>query len=115
MSDASNKYCRLKGARRGKQFYAAANRNIGYAIEHLGNRPLDAYSTADAASFTDWLIERQLTSTSTQRIFSTIRAVFNLSIYEDSLKFPNAFANTYLASEETPKRASISPKEIIRV
>ena len=115
MSDALKKYSRLKGAGRGKQFYAAANRNIGYVIEHLGNRPLDAYSTADAASFRDWLIERQLTSTSTQRIFSTIRAVFNLSIYEDSLKFPNAFAKTYLASEETPKRALISPKEIIRV
>ena len=67
-------------------------------IEHLGNRPLDAYSTADAASFRDWLIERQLTSTSIQRIFSTIRATFNLSIYEGGLTFPNAFAKTYLPS-----------------
>ena len=84
-------------------------------IEHLGNRPLDAYSTADAASFRDCLLERQLTSTSIQRIFSTIRATFNLSIYEDGLTFPNAFAKTYLPSEERPKRASIPPKDMKRV
>ncbi len=84
-------------------------------IEHLGNRLLDAYSTADAASFGGWLLERQLSSTSIQRIFSTIRAAFNLSIYEDGLTFPNAFAKTYLTSDERPKRASISPEDIKRV
>ena len=35
LSDALKKYCRLMGAGRGKQFYAAAIRNIGYVIEHL--------------------------------------------------------------------------------
>ena len=53
LSDALEKYCRLKGVGKGEQFFTAANRNIGYVIEHLGNRPLDAYSTADAASFRD--------------------------------------------------------------
>ena len=51
LSDALDKYCRLKGVGKFEQFFTAANRNIGYVIEHLGNRPLDAYSTADAASF----------------------------------------------------------------
>ena len=63
LSDTFEKYCRLKVSGRGKQFYAAADRNIGYVIEHLGDRPFDAYSTADAASFRDWLRERQLMST----------------------------------------------------
>ncbi len=53
LSDSLEKYCRLKGVGKGEQFFTAANRNIGYVIEHLGNRPLDAYSTADAASFRD--------------------------------------------------------------
>ena len=58
LSDAVKKYSRLKGAGRGKQFYAAANRNIGYVIEHLENRPLDAYSNADSAPLRNWLIAR---------------------------------------------------------
>ena len=58
-------------------------------IEHLGDRQPDAYSTADAASFRDWLLERQLTSISIQCIFSTIGAAVNLSILEDGLNTPN--------------------------
>ena len=84
-------------------------------IEQLCDRTLDAYSTADSGSFSNCLIEKELTSTSIQRIFSTIRAVANLTIYEDGLKFPNAFAKTYLPFEKKPKRASISPEDIKRV
>ena len=84
-------------------------------IEYLGDRPLDAYSTARAVSFRDWLLEPQLTSTSIQRIFFTIRAAVNLSIFEDGLNAPDAFTKTYLPSEKTPKRASISPEDIKRI
>ena len=84
-------------------------------IEYLGDRPLDAYSTAGAVSFRDWLLEPQLTSTSIQRIFSTIRAAVNLSIFEDGLNAPDAFTKTYLPSEKRPKRASISPEDIKRI
>ena len=69
LSDALEKYCRLKGIGRGDQFFKVARRNVGYAIQHLGDRPLDAYSSSDAASFRDWLFQRNLTSTSIQRIF----------------------------------------------
>ena len=115
LSDALEKYCRLKGAGRAEQFFTAAKRNIRCDIEHLGDRPLDTYSTADAASLRDWLIERQLTSTSIQRFFSTIGAATNLTIYEDGLTFTNAFAKTYLPADERPKRASLSPEDIKRV
>ena len=64
----------MKGIGRGDHFFKVARRNIGYVIQHLGDRPLDAYSSSDAASFRDWLFQRNLTSTSIQRIFSTIRA-----------------------------------------
>ena len=89
LSDALEKCCRLKCSGRDKEFYAAGYRNIGYVIEHLGDRQPDAYSTADAASFRDWLLERQLTSISIQCIFSTIGAAVNLSILEDGLNTPN--------------------------
>ena len=63
LSAALEKYCRLKGAGKSEQFFTAAERNIGYVIEQLGDRPLDAYSTADSGSFRNWLIENELTST----------------------------------------------------
>jgi len=115
LSDAMAKYCALKGADKGKLFFTVAERNVGYVIECLGDRPLDAYSSSDAAKFRDWLIGRDLSTSSIKRIFSTIRAVFNLTIQEQGLGCANAFANTYLPSEDRPKRAVISPKDIKRV
>ena len=115
LSDALAKYCALKGADKGKLFFTVAERNVGYVIECLGNRPLDAYSSSDAAKFRDWLIGRSLSTSSIKRIFSTIRAVFNLTIQEQGLGCSNAFANTYLPSDERPKRAIISPEDIKRI
>ena len=80
LSDALMKYCALKGADKGKLFFTVADRNVGYVIEFLGDRTLDAYSSSDAAKFRDWLIDRSLSTSSIKRIFSTIRAVFNLTI-----------------------------------
>ena len=80
LSDALATYCSLKGADRTALFFTAAKRNVGYVLEHLGDRPIDTYSSADAASFRDWLIERGLTMSSISRIFGTIRAVINLNM-----------------------------------
>ena len=115
LSDALEKYCRLKDIGKEDQFFKVARRNVGYVIQHLGDRPLDAYSSSDAASFRDWLFQRSLTSTSIQRIFSTIRAAMNITIQEDGLSCTNAFAKTYLPFEERPKRAVISSEDIKRV
>jgi len=115
LSDAMAKYCALKGADKDKLFFTVAERNVGYVIECLGDRPLDAYSSSDAATFRDWLIGRDLSTSSIKRIFSTIRAVFNLTIQELGLGCLNAFANTYLPSDDRPKRAVISPEDIKRV
>jgi len=115
LSAALAKYCALKGADKGKLFFTVAKRNVGYVIECLGDRPLDAYSSSDAAKFRDWLIDRSLSTSSIKRIFYTIRAVFNLTIQEQGLGCSNAFANTFLPSDERPKRAVISPEDIKRV
>ena len=84
-------------------------------VKYLGDQPLDIYFTADAASLRDWLFERQLTYTSIQPIFSTIRAAINLPIYEDGLNARNAFSKTYLPSEARTKRTPIPPEDIKRV
>ena len=69
----------------------------------------------NAASFRDRLVYNNLSSSSIKRIFSTIRAVFTLTIQEEGLNCNNAFAKTFLPSDERPKRKSISPEDIKRV
>ena len=115
LSDALENYCTLKGINKGRLFFVAAKRNIGYVTECLGDHALDAYSSSDAAKLRDWLIKRKLASSSIKRIFSTIRAVFNLTIQEKGLTCANAFANTFLPSDERPKRAVISCEDIKRI
>ena len=69
LSDSLVTYCSLKGQDRAKMFFTAAHRNVGYVIDHLGDRPIDTYSTLDAASFRDWLVERDLSPSSISGIF----------------------------------------------
>jgi hypothetical protein len=59
LSDALERYCRLKGVDKSKLFFAAAHRNVGYVIERLGDRSLNFYSSGDAAKFRDWLIDKR--------------------------------------------------------
>ena len=115
LSDALATYCSLKGADRTALFFTAAKRNVGYVLEHLGDRPIDTYSSADAASFRDWLIDRGLTTSSISRIFGTIRAVINLIIQEHGLDCRNAFANIYLPQKAEEKRKPIPKHEIIQI
>ena len=110
---ALDEYLRLKGEGKDKYFYALTNRNIGYLIEYLGIRPLDLYSTADAAKLRDWLKERNLSSSTIKRIFSTIKSVINLCINENGLAIKNPFIGIYLPnSGETKTRYPISSKNI---
>ena len=53
LSDAIATYCNLKGIDRTALFFTSVKRNIGYVLEHLGDRPIDTYSSADAASSRD--------------------------------------------------------------
>ena len=115
LSDALATYCSLKGADRTALFFTAAKRNVGYVLEHLGDRPIDTYSSADAASFRDWLIDRGLTTSSISRIFGTVRAVINLTIQEQGLDCRNAFANIYLPKKAEEKRKPIPKHEIIQI
>ncbi|MDC1182791.1 hypothetical protein N8144_05830 [Planktomarina temperata] len=67
LSEALSKYCSLNGQGRAALFFKAGKRNVGYVIDHLGDRPIDTYSSADAASFRDSLIARGLNVSSIAR------------------------------------------------
>ena len=114
LSEALAKYLLLKGYGKDKTFARGANRNIRYLIDHLGDRPIDAYTSADAASLRDSLIDGGLSVSSVKRNFSTIRSIINLTITEQGLDCINAFSRTYMPDEEKQRRLPI-PMECIRI
>ena len=60
LSEALSTYLKLKGKGKDKIFIRAANRNIKYVIELLGNLPIDEYNSKDAYKFRDHLLDRGL-------------------------------------------------------
>ena len=113
LSEALSTYLKLKGEGKDKIFVRAANRNIKYVIELLGNLPIDEYSSKDAAKFRDFLLDRGLLISSVKRIFSSIRSIINLSITEEGIGCINAFSKTYMPeSNNVEIRKPIPIKDI---
>ena len=113
IEDALELYLSIKGAGRQKLFFTTAQRYIGYMIECLGVRPLDQYSSRDATLLREWLLEKGLSHSSLQRVFSSIKAVINFSILEQGLECQNAFAKVYLpAQTDVKKRHAITPENM---
>ena len=107
LSEALAKYLLLKGEGKDKTFVRGANRNIQYVTDHLGDRPIDAYTSADAASLRDKLMDNGLSVSSVKRNFSTIRSIINLTITEQGLDCINAFARTYMPHDDRQRRPPI--------
>ena len=113
IEDALELYLSIKGAGRQTSFFTTAQRYIGYMIECLGVRPLDQYSSRDATLLREWLLEKGLSHSSLQRVFSSIKAVINFSILEQGLECQNAFAKVYLpAQTDVKKRHAITPENM---
>ena len=114
ISDALDLYLRLKGEGKDKTFIRTANRNIEYIIKVLGNKSIRLYSSSDASKFRDWLMEQGMSNSTLKRVFSSVKAIINLSINEYGLDITNPFSKAYLPSIENEIRESI-PLEDIRV
>jgi len=97
-------YLKLKGVGRSEYFVTTAHRNIDYVIKCLGCRPIDQYTSADAAKYRDWLVEKGLASSSVKRVFSSVKAIVNLAINELGVDSKNPFAGVYLASRDDAKK-----------
>ena len=114
ISDALDLYLKLKGEGKDKTFIRTANRNIEYIVKVLGNKPIRSYSPSDASKFRDWLIEQGMSNSTLKRVFSSVKAIINLTINEYGLDITNPFSKAYLPSIENEIRESI-PLEDIRV
>ena len=93
---------------------SGAERNIQTIIDVLGDRPVNAYSSSDAASLREYLLAKGLTTNSVKRNFSTIRSIINLCIQEHGLDCRSAFSSVYLPDLEDNKRHKPIPLENIR-
>ena len=114
LSEALELYLRLKGFNKGKVFRRGAERNIQSVVKVLSDRPLDEYSSSDAAAYRDYLLKRGLTTNSVKRNFATIRSVINLAIQEHGLDCRNAFSKVYLPDLDDAKKRKPIPIENIR-
>ena len=92
--EARDAYIKLKGVGKDKTFICGASRNVDAVIKHLGDRPIDSYSSSDAAALRDVMLDRGLSIASVKRNFSTIRSIINLIISEQGLDCRNAFTTT---------------------
>ena len=114
LSQALELYLRLKGVSKDKTFHRGAERNIKSVIELLGDRPLDEYSSSDAATYRDYLLKKGLTTNSVKRNFSYIRSIINLCIQEHGLDCKNPFSRVYLPDLDDSKKRKPIPIENIR-
>ena len=114
LSQALGLYLRLKGVNKDKTFRRGAERNIQSVIDVLGDRPLDEYSSSDAAMYRDYLLKRGLNTASVKRNLSTIRSIINLTIQEHGLDCRNAFSKVYLPELDDVKQRKPIPIASIR-
>ena len=114
LAEALELYLRLKGINKGKVFQRGAERNIQSVVDVLSDRPLDEYSSSDAAAYRDYLLKRGLTTNSVKRNFATIRSVINLAIQEHGLECRNAFSKVYLPDLDDAKKRKPIPIENIK-
>ena len=96
LKEAVDAYLLIKGGVTNPVFARTARRNGRYVIAALGNRPITAYSSADAAKFRDCLFENGLSLGSVRGIFGSVRSIINLVMREQGIEGANAFARTYM-------------------
>lgn len=109
-------YFAVKGVGRPKLFFTTAQRYVGYLTECLGNRSIDQYTSKDATVLREWLINKGLSNSSLQRVFSGIKAVINFVTLEQGLECQNAFAKVYLPSNtDAKKRHAINPSNMAKI
>jgi len=111
LMEAVDLYLGLKASNDSPTFIRAAKRSGSYVVKALGNRPITAYSSADAAAFRDHLIEKGLSMGSVKRIFASIRSIINLVMREYGIEGSNAFSQTYMPDRNDARDRQPIPDE----
>ena len=115
LKEAVETYLLLKGDVTNPVFARTARRNGRYVIAALGNRPITAYSSADAAKFRNYLFKNSLSLGSVRRIFGSVRSIINLVMREQGIEGANAFARTYMPERDSQKERQPIPSAALSV
>ena len=113
--EAVDMYLGLKASNDSPTFIRASKRSVRYVVEALGNRPITAYSSADAAAFRDHLIDRGLSMSSVKRIFASVRSIINLVMREHGIEGSNAFSQTYMPDRNDAKDRQPVPEKKLEI
>ena len=114
LSEAVELYLKLKSKYKDKVFIRTSYRNIGYVIQALGDRPINSYSTADAAKFRDWLLGKDMVMNTVKRVFSSVRSIINITKTEYGIEGQNAFSRTYWPESDDSETRKPLPIDLIR-
>ena len=114
LTDALQFYLRLKKQGKDKVFVRTATRNTNYVIKVLGDRGIASYSSSDAGKFRDWLLDKGMTIRTVKRVFSSVRAIINLTISEQGVDCNNAFSRTYMPEDDKVTLRKPIPNEDIK-
>ncbi len=90
--EAAHLYLESKGKNKGVTFYNSVQRATRYIISSIGDKNLASYTRANANSFRDYLLERELAGSSITRILAIIKAIFNFVNNEYGLSLKNNFS-----------------------
>ena len=82
LTDALALYHRLKETGKTSLFFESSERSIRYLIECLRHDCLTSLEVSGAGRFRDYLFEHGMSSSPVKRVFSSVRAVINLAIWE---------------------------------
>lgn len=113
--EAKELYLRLKGGGRPKTFHMGADRAVEYLIAASGNKALLAYAKSDATAFRDALYARKLSTSSVERVMTTIKAIVAFVMSEEGITASNPFAGVYLNRQEKAENRKPIPLSAIRV
>ena len=114
LSEAVELYLKLKSKNKDKVFIRTSYRNVRYVIQALGDRPINSYSTADAAKFRDWLLDKDMVMNTVKRVFSSVRSIINITKTEYGIEGQNAFSRTYWPETNDSVSRRPLPMDLIR-
>ncbi len=115
-SEALKIYIRLKGPSKPSTFVTGATRNVNYLVDAIEDKELTLYTSIDAGKLRDYLMGKGLASSSIKRIFSSIKAIYNLAAAEYGLGTDNPFSNVYFPeANDIKKRQPVSTGDLIKI
>lgn len=112
---AKDYYLKIKGHDRSKSFFQTVERSLRYAEECLTDKPINQYTSQDAANLRNFLIEKGLGLGSVKKTISTIKTIFNFYTSEHGITSSNPFTGIYIPTAIIEKRQPILGADLIKL